>query len=68
MFLGCLSIEGQLAKDSILFFNECVHSVSLGFPGGTSGKEPTKAGDLEDVGSIPGSGRSFGGGHGNPLQ
>ena len=26
------------------------------------------AGDLRDVGSIPGSGGSPGGGHGNPLQ
>ena len=26
------------------------------------------AGDLRDVGSIPGSGRSPGGGHGSPLQ
>ena len=26
------------------------------------------AGDTEDVGSIPGSGRSPGGGNGNPLQ
>ena len=29
---------------------------------------PTSAGDLRDVGSIPGWGRSSGGGHGNPLQ
>ena len=29
---------------------------------------PTNAGDVRDVGSIPGSGRSPGGGHGNPLQ
>ena len=29
---------------------------------------PTNAGDPRDVGSIPGSGRSPGGGHGNPLQ
>ena len=29
---------------------------------------PTNAGDLRDVSSIPGSGRSPGGGHGNPLQ
>ena len=29
---------------------------------------PAKAGDLRDAGSIPGSGRSPGGGHGNPLQ
>ena len=26
------------------------------------------AGDIRDVSSIPGSGRSSGGGHGNPLQ
>ena len=26
------------------------------------------AGDLRDMGSIPGLGRSPGGGHGNPLQ
>ena len=32
-------------------------------------KESTcSAGDTGDVGSIPGSERSFGGGHGNPLQ
>ena len=29
---------------------------------------PAEAGDLRDVGSIPGSGRSAGAGHGNPLQ
>ena len=28
----------------------------------------TKAGDVRDAGSIPGSGGSPGGGHGNPLQ
>ena len=28
----------------------------------------SNAGDIRDVGSIPGSGRSPGGGHGNPLQ
>ena len=37
-----------------------------GFSGGSDGKESTcNAGDL---GSIPGLGRSPGGGHGNPLQ
>ena len=40
-----------------------------GFPGGTSGKESAcSAGDVRDVASIPGSGRSPGGGHGNPVQ
>ena len=29
---------------------------------------PTYAGDIRDVGSIPGSGRYLGGGNGNPLQ
>ena len=29
---------------------------------------PASAGDLRDMGSIPGSGRSSGGGHGNPVQ
>ena len=29
---------------------------------------PANAGDVRDTGSIPGWGRSLGGGHGNPLQ
>ena len=29
---------------------------------------PANAGDVRDVGLIPGLGRSLGGGHGNPLQ
>ena len=37
-----------------------------GFPGGTSGKECTR--QIRDSDSIPGSGRSPGGGNGNPLQ
>ena len=41
----------------------------MGFPGGTSGKNlPANAGDIRDAGSIPGSGRSPGGGYDNPLQ
>ena len=43
--------------------------LSEGFPGGSMGKEPVcNAGDTEDVGLTPGSGRSPGGGHDNPLQ
>ena len=38
----------------------------LGFPGGPAGKESTC--NVGDLGSIPGLGRSPGGGHGNPLQ
>ena len=40
--------------------------LTVKWPGGSDGKESTcKGGDL---GSIPGSGRSPGGGHGYPLQ
>ena len=39
------------------------------YPGGLMAKNPpASAGDRGDVGLIPGSGRSPGGGHGNPLQ
>ena len=31
-------------------------------------KLPANVGDIREVGSIPGLGRSPGGGHGNPLQ
>ena len=37
-----------------------------GFPGGSDGKE--SACNAGDLGSIPGLGRSPGGGHGNPLH
>ena len=41
----------------------------LGFPGGTSGKETTcQCRRHKDVSTIPGLGRSPGGGYGNPLQ
>jgi len=41
----------------------------MGFPNGSEGKESTcNTGDTGDAGLIPGSGRSPGGGNGNPLQ
>ena len=41
----------------------------MGFPGGSVVKNlPASAGDMGDSGSIPGSGRSPGGEHGNLLQ
>ena len=46
--------------------NRIPTSVFLGFPGGSDGKE--SACDVEDLGLIPGLGRSPGGGHGNPLH
>ena len=42
---------------------------SPGFPGGlVVNNVPVNAGNARDMGSIPGSGRSLGVGHGNPLQ
>ena len=41
----------------------------IGFPHGSVVKNPlANAGEAEDSGSIPGSGKSTGGGNGNPLQ
>ena len=41
----------------------------MGFPGGVVMKNlPANAGGTRDVGVIPGSGRSPGGGNDNPLQ
>ena len=47
-----------------------ISGAKASFPTGASGKKnlPAIAGDIRDVGSIPGSGRSPGEGHGNPLQ
>ena len=40
-----------------------------GFPGGAGVKNPpANAGDARDVGSVPGLGRSPGGGHGSPTS
>ena len=42
---------------------------SMGFPGGSVVKNlPANAGDMGDVGLIPRSRRSPGGGNGNPFQ
>ena len=58
-----------LGREDPLEEGIAAHSSILGFPGGASGKEPTcNAGDIRDAISIPGSGKSSGGGHGNPLQ
>ena len=54
---------------SLIKFQQMVFShvlKSLGFPGGSDGKE--SACHVGDLGSIHGSGRSPGGGLGNPLQ
>ena len=47
----------------------CMVGISWGFPGGAVVKNPpANAGDARDADSIPGSGRSPGGGNSNPLQ
>ena len=43
-----------------------IQAVIWSFPGGSDGKE--SACNMEDLGSIPGLGRSPGGGNSNPLQ
>ena len=44
------------------------YHLALGFPNGSVGKESAcNAGDTGDAGSIPGLGRSPGGGNDNPL-
>ena len=46
-----------------------IHKGSMCHPGGTVVKNlPANAGDARDTGLIPRSGRSLGGGNGNPLQ
>ena len=48
--------------------NWCKVYYSMGFPGGSVGKESIcNAGVTGSSGSIPGQGRSSEGGHGNPL-
>ena len=69
MVCSCRGGEASCALSCLLsFFLVYLHWLMLfsGFPCGSAGKESAcKAGDL---GSIPGSGRSPGEGHGNPLQ
>jgi len=60
MFLSERGGEGKRKKQE--------SDTKEGFPGGTAVKNPlANAGDAEALGSIPGLGRSPGGGNGNPL-
>ena len=52
-----------------VFITKTVLIMTPDFPGGASGKDlPANAGELRDLGSIPGLGRSPGEGNGSPLQ
>ena len=60
------SSEMVLLKITVSFISPSWKHLMWGFPGSSAGKEfACNAGDL---GSIPGLGRSLGGGHGTPLQ
>ena len=64
----CKSHQGrrQLFHKLTLYNNDILLYIYMGFPGSSTGKE--SACNARDLGSIPGLGRSPGGGHGNPLQ
>ena len=59
-----VSVQEKLCVFLLLLFQ--AKHVLGGFPGGSDGKET--AYDVEDPGSIPGSGRSPSEGNDNPLQ
>ena len=59
-------LEKELSLNTSLWSRVWLH---LSFPDGSVGKESTyHAGSTEDMSSVPGSGRSSGGGNDNPLQ
>ena len=60
-----LTIQTFVDNVMTLLFNTLSRFV-IGFPGGSDSKE--SACNVEDLGLIPGLGRSPRGGHGNPLQ
>ena len=53
-------------SEGLSFPSACFQEVLSTFPGSADVKNP--AANIGDVGSIPGSRRSSGGGNGNPLQ
>ena len=70
MLFGCNKNETHTKwinlKNIMLSLKKPVLRGLMGFPGGSMVKNPpANAGDMD---SIPGSGRSPGGGHGSPLQ
>ena len=73
-FLSSVILEPKKIKSFTFHFSPiyllCLIRSYLGFPGGTSGEEPTCQCRLyiRDSSSIPGLGRSPGGGQGSPLQ
>ena len=63
-------IESYQKEENVsgIFFLD-INIILLGFPDGSVVKNaPVTTGDAGNTGLIPGSGRSPGGGNGNPLQ
>ena len=58
-----ITIKGSVLQEAVTIVN--VFAPKWGFPGGSDGNE--FACNVGDLGSIPGLGRSPGGGYGNPL-
>ena len=58
-----LTLKVHWEDGEVIIYKVPVSKVPRGFPGGTSGKEPVCQ-CRRDTGSIPGSGRFTGGGHG----
>ena len=59
----------SISQEPFMFFFNGKLEIEAGFPDSSVGKESTcNAGDIRDVGSIPGLGRSPGEGHGNLLS
>ena len=66
---GVAKSQTQLTSEQMLLEKWGWQIWSRGFPSGSVCKEPTcNAGDPRDMGSIPGLGRSLGGGHSNLLR
>ena len=63
---GIWGTEGNKTREMRTYDLTCSTQLKLGFPGGSAGKE--SACNAGDLGSIPGLGRSPGGGLGNPLE
>ena len=69
MTTPCPLLESTFSEKFSLIKDYFSYYLVLGFPGGSVGKELSfYAGDAGGAGSIPGLGRSPGGGHGNLLQ
>ena len=58
----------QLTFSLFTFANPLVRDTGHSQVAPVVANTPAKAGDIRDVGSVPGSGRSPGEGNGNPLQ